>query len=608
MQTLPRRLAFAAAATLTIAADVCATDFNSTIFFGDSLTDSGTFQSVVPPGAGKFTTNPGPIWSENVAAMFRRTAIPAVAGGTNYAVGGARITGLPGIPPAPPTDNATPIAIQISTYLAATGGRADPNALYSVWGGANDIFFIAGSPAMAQAYLTTTALEQVQQILRLQAAGARYILVPAIPDIGSTPFGQSQGPAGSAGLTQLSQLYNLALYQGLSVSGARVIPIDTFSLLREVLGNPTAFGIVNTTVPACGATSSLLCTSANFVTPTAAQTFFFADGVHPTTVTHRILSDFVIGVIEAPRQISILPETAVKTRTVHVDQIYTQLAQEAWLRAQSGTNVWATVNGQRVKFDSSGTSPDAQGDGAGVMVGADFRVVPTAVLGLAVGVGRINPEFGSDRGDYRQSEIAITGYGGWRSDGWFVNGTATYGVIDYDTWRRVPLGATARTAHGSTTGRNLSLGAAGGYDFTLGNVSTGPLLTWLWQDLRVDEFTEMNAGSIGLGFGKQERTSNVGAAGWRVAYAAGGWLPYARLTVDHDFNDQDRTIEARAIGNAPVGWDTPAFKPGRTWWTATVGVAGRLGVASAWNVGVQHVFDQDAATTTNVYANISTSF
>ena len=30
------------------------------------------------------------------------------------------------------------MATQFATYLAATGGQADPDALYSVWGGAND--------------------------------------------------------------------------------------------------------------------------------------------------------------------------------------------------------------------------------------------------------------------------------------------------------------------------------------------------------------------------------------------------------------------------------------------------------------------------------------
>jgi hypothetical protein len=103
------------------------------------------------------------------------------------------------------------------------------------------------------------------------------------------------------------------------------------------------------------------------VRPTAAQTFLFADGVHPTTAAHRILSDFVIGVIgRRGRSRRCRRRRSRRARCTWVKS--TPLAQQAWLRAQAGTNVWATVNGQRVKFDSSGTSPETQGDGAGLTI------------------------------------------------------------------------------------------------------------------------------------------------------------------------------------------------------------------------------------------------
>ena len=38
-----------------------AAQFSGLYFFGDSLSDAGSFKPVLPPGTGKFTTNPGPI-------------------------------------------------------------------------------------------------------------------------------------------------------------------------------------------------------------------------------------------------------------------------------------------------------------------------------------------------------------------------------------------------------------------------------------------------------------------------------------------------------------------------------------------------------------------
>src|SRR5262249_14376904 len=140
----------------------------------------GSFKSVVPPGGGKFTTNPGPVWAEVIAQRYGFTATPANQGGTDYAEGGARVTQLPGVPPIPPTGTATPVATQVSNFLAK--GPLNPSALYSVWAGGNDLFFQLGlaqaglaTPAEVQANLATAATQLVQQVGRLSAAGAKYI-------------------------------------------------------------------------------------------------------------------------------------------------------------------------------------------------------------------------------------------------------------------------------------------------------------------------------------------------------------------------------------------------------------------------------------------------
>ena len=80
-----------------------AAQFHQFYFFGDSLTDAGSFKPILPPGTGEFTTNPGPIWAQALAQRYGSTATPANQGGNDYAVGGARVTQLPGYPDSPPT-------------------------------------------------------------------------------------------------------------------------------------------------------------------------------------------------------------------------------------------------------------------------------------------------------------------------------------------------------------------------------------------------------------------------------------------------------------------------------------------------------------------------
>src|SRR5580700_9220108 len=89
------------------------------VSFGDSLSDVGTYAPVATAdfGGGRFTTNPGQIWTQNVAQYYGDTLTAAQTGGfgvplapasgLGYAQGGARVTLQPGIGHATPgTPNA----------------------------------------------------------------------------------------------------------------------------------------------------------------------------------------------------------------------------------------------------------------------------------------------------------------------------------------------------------------------------------------------------------------------------------------------------------------------------------------------------------------------
>jgi outer membrane lipase/esterase len=140
-------------------------------------------------------------------------------------------------------------------------------ALYSVWAGANDVFFQLGlaaagaaTPAQVQANLATAATQLVQQVGQLNAAGARYIIVWNVPDIGKTPFGVGSGQG--ATITALSSFFNSTLSAGLDLLHVDVIRLNSFALLNEAIADPAAFGLTNVTTPACTTPSSLICTSA----------------------------------------------------------------------------------------------------------------------------------------------------------------------------------------------------------------------------------------------------------------------------------------------------------------------------------------------------------
>jgi len=233
---------FAAGSTSALAVP-----FTNVYSFGDSLSDVGYYRPILRaaglPDAivsqiGSFTTNPDPIWVELVAQFY---GVPAnasnVSGGTMYAQGGARVVG--DSPDTPTGAAQRSAATQVTEFLSGHGGTADPNALYTMWIGANDLLqnsalLSAGQITVAQfqTNLQAAATAEIGQVGRLAAAGAKYIVVVGLPDVGKTPSAQAGGPVAAAGATQAAAGYNTVLWAGLAQSGLRVIPVDSFSLLN----------------------------------------------------------------------------------------------------------------------------------------------------------------------------------------------------------------------------------------------------------------------------------------------------------------------------------------------------------------------------------------
>jgi outer membrane lipase/esterase len=114
----------AAAVALVVASGSASAQVSNFYFFGDSSTDAGAF-------GGRFTVNPGLVWAQVVGQRYGGTVTTSVAGGTDYAQGGARVTQSPGYPPTPPVGGATPVSTQIDLLLAKTP-VLDGNALYGV--------------------------------------------------------------------------------------------------------------------------------------------------------------------------------------------------------------------------------------------------------------------------------------------------------------------------------------------------------------------------------------------------------------------------------------------------------------------------------------------
>lgn len=267
-----------------------ASAYTAMYVFGDSLSDAGNVSiatagalPIAPYFAGRFSN--GPVWVEDLAAQLGLSANPSLAGGKDYAFGGA-VTG-PALTSTFPT-----LTQQEAIYSGAVGGVADPNALYIVWGGGNDV-------RLGNIANSVTNLGNI--ITALAGIGAKNFLIPNLPDIGLTPEAIAGGPAIVAGATFLSTTFNgqlAAALPGLATGlGVNITPLDVYSFLNGVIANPGVYGLTNINQSCWTGTTGVGGPPAPCVNP---NQYLFWDGIHPTAAGHTALAAYAYSLVPVP--------------------------------------------------------------------------------------------------------------------------------------------------------------------------------------------------------------------------------------------------------------------------------------------------------------------
>ena len=270
--------------------------YNSLVVFGDSLSDSGNNALVIgsnagqkildntyvpsqPYGSGVYSN--GPVWASNAAAQLGVTLQPSLAGGTNYAFGGAT-TG--------PAGSGFPYSLltQANQYLGTHTVSA--NALYVIAGGGNDARAALGAIAACSGVclgptVATTATQYAANVGAivdaLQAGGAQHIIVWNTPNLGLAPAVTAAGATGLG--TFLAASMNAALAARLA-GESYVTTFDIFGLGTSIALNPGAYGFTDVT-NACGAIVGANC-----------NTYAYWDGIHPTAAAHEVIADAFLAV------------------------------------------------------------------------------------------------------------------------------------------------------------------------------------------------------------------------------------------------------------------------------------------------------------------------
>jgi phospholipase/lecithinase/hemolysin len=265
----------------TVAAQATNPHFSAIYVFGDSYCDVGNLftatSHTVPPSPpyfnGRFSN--GPLFVEHIASAWGLPMTPSLLGGTDYAWAGAFVTAdqplgggavIPSVPH------------QVALYLSQHGGKADPNALYILEGGGNDIIDAlgVGSPQQLgfQIALGTAANEKL-----LRNAGARNFLIPNIFNLAIVPEGHAFAAFNTAAaLATNKALAQLLFFEELDPR-IHISNLNSFDLFQAIVDDATHFGFTDIVDPCLTTT---ICAD-------PAHTLFW-DDIHPTVFGHSFLA------------------------------------------------------------------------------------------------------------------------------------------------------------------------------------------------------------------------------------------------------------------------------------------------------------------------------
>ena len=480
----------------TIINSIYAANYSKLTVFGDSLSVKGVLGKTWP------------VWPEYLA-----TDITVSQNAENMAVAGAR---------------SYDIFNQVSAYIASN--QIDPDVLYAVFGGTND--------------LSSNGKSIQQSVEALHNAGAKYILVSNLDDNPRrySPFIDN---------------YNINFLNDFNNSDANVILMDTYTLFEEIHEDPSLFGF------------------------DSADDVFF-DGLHFAESAHEILGDYFSSVLSAPLIVSLLPEIVLSEIRGNNAGINDLLNSQTEKPENKKFLPFFSFNYGTSELDSINGYASYEADDIGIKGGGMYNISENWDIGFLLSFSSMTGDFGDFEGSYELTSEFFSFVSHYTYNRISLDFAYILGVSSFDSIsRELNLGSLTRDEEGSTDADNSSIFIkAKGVLIQKNNFTLSPYLSFTSSSITVDSYKEESTHASAMNYATQDRDSNILAFGLYLNYQIQNndkdISYYALLEVGSDSEDNDRTVEAGVKTLEGSSFSVPGFTPDSSVSKLQVGVTGNF--------------------------------
>ncbi|MGE8147912.1 autotransporter outer membrane beta-barrel domain-containing protein [Pseudomonas frederiksbergensis] len=310
-------------------------------------------------------------------------------------------------------------------------------------------------------------------------------------------------------------------------------------------------------------------------------------------LAEKLGPDVSRGVLHATTNSQTLVANAINERSSRARTDRTAPEKGVWLQALT-----SDAN-QDARRGVAGYDADSHG----IAVGADGQLNADTAVGLAYSY--LDTDVKSDTGNKTQvTGHALTLYGNWTHDNWFVDTSLMYGWNDNESKRYI-AGTQAKGDYDSDI---YGVNALAGYSFRLDrSVVLEPQIGARYASVKMDAYREKGS-SASLNVGSQRYEVGEMGVGARLAAAfdvgTGSFEPEAKVMAWHDFiGDKTATTSAFVLGGD--SFTTRGTTPVRDSYEVGLGanyVMGAWSVGGAYNYVTSTDFNADTFTAKVRYA------